>query len=72
MRFHMIYPVNRWVTGEQLMDAAFDAIDNNALTAEETGLTIPPVTFDDAIDILMEYLGEVTITSETEYNPAQY
>ena len=54
------------------MDAAFDAIDNNALTAEETGLTIPPVTFDDAIDILMEYLGEVTITSETEYNPAQY
>ena len=72
MKYHMIYPVNRWVTGEQLMDAAFDAIDNNELTAEETGLTIPPVTFDDAIDILMEYLGEVTITSETEYNPAQY
>ena len=70
MKYHMIYPVNRWVTGEQLMDAAFDAIDNNELTAEETGLTIPPVTFDDAIDILMD-LGEVTITSETEYNPAQ-
>jgi|TARA_R100000365_G_C2711380_1_gene46688 hypothetical protein len=70
MKYHMIYPVNRWVTGEQLMDAASDAIVNNELTAEETGLTIPPVTFDDAIDILMD-LGEVTITSETEYNPAQ-
>ena len=65
MRFHMIYPVDRWITDKQLMDGAADAIVNNGLTAEDGEFTIPPVTVNDAIEIL-EWLGDITLTNEPD------
>ena len=57
MQYHMIYPVDRWVTAQQLLDAAHDAVANHQLD------DFFPVSVQDAIKILQD-VGAVTITSE--------
>ena len=53
MKYHMIYPVDRWVSGADLIRTAKDAIENYRLIDEVH-------TVQDAIRILQD-VGEVTI-----------
>ena len=59
MKYHMVYPEDRWVTAQQLIDGAIDIMANNVLAID------PPTNVDDAIEILMGF-GEVEITNEGE------
>jgi len=57
-QYWMIYPDKRWVSGQELIDGANDAIANNNLD------DAPPTNPEEAMDIL-EDLGEITMTGET-------
>ena len=56
MQHHMVYPVDRWVSSEQLITKARDAISNYELDMTASSV-------EEAIAIL-EDVGEVTITGE--------
>jgi len=58
IEYRMIYPVERWVSEQELVDGANDAIANNNL--DYAPLTDP----EEAMDIL-EDLGDITMTGET-------
>ena len=57
VKYHMVYPKDRWVTAQQLIDGATDVIATNALAID------PPTNVDDAIMFLMSF-GEVEIIEE--------
>jgi len=54
MKYHMVYPKDRWVTSQQLIDGAIDVITNHGLSIDS------PTNVEDAIELLMD-LGEVEI-----------
>ena len=60
MQYRMIYPVERWVTSQELIDGANDAIVNNNL--DNLGKMV--ANAEEAMDIL-EDLGDITMTGET-------
>jgi len=62
MHYRMLYPVKRWVTGQELIDGANDAIANNNLDND------PPTNAEEAMDILEE-LGDITMSTETREGP---
>ncbi|MAH49976.1 hypothetical protein CMI37_29425 [Candidatus Pacearchaeota archaeon] len=59
MKYWMLYPVKRWVTGQELIDGANDAIANNNLDDD------PPTNPEEAMDILEE-LGDITMSGATD------
>ena len=56
MQYHMVYPIDRWVSGEQLITKARDAISNYELDMTASNV-------EEAIAIL-EDVGEVTISRD--------
>jgi len=79
--YHMIYPADRWVTGDWLLVKASDAIANNGLedydlgtfataTTPATGArwagTGETITVDEAISILLD-TGDITVVKHTAH-----
>jgi len=61
MKYHMVYPEDRWVTAQQLIDEATDIISNNDVLDID-----PPTNAADAIEILMGFC-EVEIVENEKY-----
>ena len=62
--YHMIYPKDRWITAEELIGGANDAIANYKLDSDA------PANADDAIDILHD-VGIVTV-SDSKFSEDDY
>jgi len=59
MQYWMIYPEKKWVTSQELIDGANDAIANHNLDP-----ATPATNAEEAMDIL-EDLGDITMTGES-------
>ena len=64
MQYWMTYPEKKWVTSQELIDSANDAIVNHDL--DNLGKMV--TNAEEAMDIL-EDLGDITMTGETRPTP---
>ena len=71
MKYHMLYPFDQWLSADRIISGAEDSIVNNGLTAEASGLPIPPQTVEDAIEILRQVDGAEFSTETLDRQESQ-